>query len=114
MRISDWSSDVCLPISDLAGPGETRAFREGKRTVQLLQGRSRRVLRHSQDRATAAQAVRCPRLGYRSASRSDERRVGKECVSTCRSRLSQSHSIKKTTTPQTDPLSLTHKHQKNA
>src|SRR3546814_15801898 len=30
-------------------------------------------------------------------TRSDERRVGKECVSTCRSRLSPSHSKKKET-----------------
>src|SRR3546814_17860245 len=40
---------------------------------------------------------RTPDLRYssRAASRSEERRVGKECVSTCRSRWSPYHSTKK-------------------
>src|SRR3546814_16723076 len=64
MRISDWSSDVCS--SDLAVPIEARA-----------QGRSVSI-------ADLSWAV----AGSASPSRSEERRVGKECVSTCRSRWS--------------------------
>src|SRR3546814_3245524 len=76
MRISDWSSDVCS--SDLerrssgvpangarpAQPGwkpALDAWAAGKRVVKLI--------------------------GFRS----EERRVGKECVSTCRSRWSPYH-----------------------
>src|SRR3546814_6889897 len=67
MRISDWSSDVCS--SDLAG---------------LLAELLNRGL-HPQ----------IPSIGSVGASdlcvRSEERRVGKECVSTCRSRWSPYH-----------------------
>src|SRR3546814_4964410 len=73
MRISDWSSDVCssdLPASD---PGTAHA----------------RVWW-----ATGWSPVRC-RAGVDPpairAARSEERRVGKECVSTCRSRWSPYH-----------------------
>src|SRR3546814_6761482 len=75
MRISDWSSDVCS--SDLDGPklwGRTRlapvrgAFRHG----ELFAG----------DR---------PRPATIAPRRSEERRVGKECVSTCRSGWSPYH-----------------------
>src|SRR3546814_8981654 len=61
MRISDWSSDVCS--SDLPVPKSTRATRSTAITW----------------RNSAAD------------SRSEERRVGKECVSTCRSRWSPYH-----------------------
>src|SRR3546814_1143999 len=62
MRISDWSSDVCS--SDLLA-------RFNQRTSPAP------VARH---------------LGARGGgARSEERRVGKECVSTCRSRWSPYH-----------------------
>src|SRR3546814_19685985 len=41
-------------------------------------------------------APRNPRSHHRQAHRSEERRVGKECVSTCRSRWSPYHSKKNT------------------
>src|SRR3546814_7058824 len=67
MRISDWSSDVCS--SDLRPPVIPP-------TVS----------------ATIARPVanHCQRHVSKSA-RSEERRVGKECVSTCRSRWSPYH-----------------------
>src|SRR3546814_7501023 len=66
MRISDWSSDVCS--SDLLGLRWRRPpGRRGRLTRRLADHRLRR-----QDR-------------------SEERRVGKECVSTCRSRWSPYH-----------------------
>src|SRR3546814_10253204 len=87
MRISDWSSDVCSSdlFCALAGhehihKGMTsRDLTENVEQLQVLQ--SLTVIR---DRAVAALA----RLGR---LRSEERRVGKECVSTCRSRWSPYH-----------------------
>src|SRR3546814_17512324 len=79
MRISDWSSDVCS--SDLIATGNIGcAMQIGQRVsvpvvhiVELL------------DWATG---------GPKPAARSEERRVGKECVSTCRSRWSPYQSNK--------------------
>src|SRR3546814_4333480 len=84
MRISDWSSDVCS--SDLhnlylhgSGPGHAspRTMRRG--------GPSGLVLRAHRDHGLAVRIQR-DRDHDRPAARSEERRVGKECVSTCRSR----------------------------
>src|SRR3546814_3510965 len=79
MRISDWSSDVCS--SDLA-PQALRPEKKDSlskspvfRFGSFL--RSRRTL-HLFERVTG-------HIGHGSG-RSEERRVGKECVSTCRSR----------------------------
>src|SRR3546814_9960438 len=65
MRISDWSSDVCS--SDL---GSLDAIGLGRRLERIAQ--------HHRGRQNRGQ-------------RSEERRVGKECVSTCRSRWSPYH-----------------------
>src|SRR3546814_10175693 len=72
MRISDWSSDVCS--SDLTGG----ARGIGYETAKELIGRGHRVAIGDVDEA-------------RVKERSEERRVGKECVSTCRSRWSPYH-----------------------
>src|SRR3546814_9421316 len=89
MRISDWSSDVCS--SDLMAPekpdrGASR--RQQSRTWKTDHCAS----------PAAVQALFRPdqcRAGVRrpppAAIRSEERRVGKECVSTCRSRWSPDH-----------------------
>src|SRR3546814_7950466 len=74
MRISDWCSDVCS--SDLA-PG-IKIDRAVQPFVML-----KRLANPPNGFAKAA--TEC-RLG-----RSEERRVGKECVSTCRSRWSPYH-----------------------
>src|SRR3546814_4419262 len=74
MRISDWSSDVCS--SDLlARPGSALPGGQG---ASLLRSFERP---RSSDRAPGRGRCR----------RSEERRVGKECVSTCRSRWSPYH-----------------------
>src|SRR3546814_11153810 len=75
MRISDWSSDVCssdLRYGDADRPGDDHEDRDVA---------GRRQGRREDD------------------ARSEERRVGKECVSTCRSRWSPYHE-KKTDTVQ--------------
>src|SRR3546814_1610630 len=70
MRISDWSSDVCS--SDLAGAAD-HLHGDG---AFAGDGRAGEPARNPQDTARI---------------RSEERRVGKECVSTCRSRWSPYH-----------------------
>src|SRR3546814_1627472 len=78
MRISDWSSDVCS--SDLLRERSQLAVL-GERDADAA-----RQLPHDLGlrRATA-------KVGANACDRSEERRVGKECVSTCRSRWSPYH-----------------------
>src|SRR3546814_3896509 len=81
MRICDWSSDVCssdllLALRDLA--------RLGIRTNVEADDRCPR-------RCRQRHVAFGDRAGARLEHRSEERRVGKECVSTCRSRWSPSH-----------------------
>src|SRR3546814_19594043 len=85
MRISDWSSDVCS--SDLPWSFSSRCWRAAKSSTaeHWPAGAPLRVfdvvvgIRHR----GAGFQLRLPAL-----QRSEERRVGKECVSTCRSRWS--------------------------
>src|SRR3546814_4587916 len=86
MRISDWSSDVCssdLPVGDVrqfqrpilhlgpSFPPPPTVFGSGARQMIVFD-------------------IRCSSAHVFEAwfGRSEERRVGKECVSTCRSRWS--------------------------
>src|SRR3546814_9582924 len=79
MRISDWSSDVCS--SDLHLEHDRRAI-----------GRRRVVPAWSAPQAfSLGQICEEQRAYRRRRQRSEERRVGKECVSTCRSRWSPDH-----------------------
>src|SRR3546814_7947318 len=80
MRISYWSSDVCS--SDLSPRPASFCC---PRTIWC------RTCRASSPLSTAP--PRRPRkAGSSPSARSDERRVGKECVSTCKSRCSPHHS----------------------
>src|SRR3546814_17843054 len=105
MRISDWSSDVCS--SDLVG---TASLQVGPSAACTERGSNRGL-----DRGCAPEGPRlasrgghfhagsaCPAGEMQSVRRneplcvrSEERRVGKECVSTCRYRWSPYHSKKK-------------------
>src|SRR3546814_2031661 len=68
LRISDWSSDVCSSDLYCATSSKARDW-------------------------PSADNGRSPRgeARERESKRSEERRVGKECVSTCRARWSQYH-----------------------
>src|SRR3546814_13135803 len=97
MRISDWSSDVCS--SDLLQapahrPEPPRALeREHPRELRQRQHLDRhRPAGLVRERAGAARLAGHMR---RHRERSEERRVGKEWVSTCRSRWSPFHEKKK-------------------
>src|SRR3546814_4284042 len=77
MRISDWSSDVCS--SDLTFGADSGA--EGRhRDGQPVRLGDHAACVGDLDRARGSARMR-----------SEERRVGKECVSTCRSRWSPYH-----------------------
>src|SRR3546814_12868919 len=97
MRISDWSSDVCS--SDLARLQPVRGRLE--RAAITRAGAPVYVdYAHTPDGLEAALDALRPhatgRLILVFGARSEERRVGKECVSTCRSRWSPYHYKKKT------------------
>src|SRR3546814_2370233 len=92
MRISDWSSDVCS--SDL----QRRPFGEPVAALEdqpggAVAGEDLALLGGEQPRQHDAAAGRevAPQVAGHAAERSEERRVGKECVSTCRSRWSPYH-----------------------
>src|SRR3546814_11801134 len=112
MRISDWSSDVCssdliLRAKLLALDGESQAwprddvFADAWTHRQLYQGASTRKVRSILEGLELAMRSSKQEFlpefdplsvehvspqGWQAADRSEERRVGQECVSTCRSR----------------------------
>src|SRR3546814_14243259 len=108
MRISDWSSDVCS--SDLADSVQDAAHRAGFFTGRAHRFNLRCLVAGaaanageplSVDALTDAVLAGAPDPATRFQilppdMRSEERRVGKECVSTCRYRWTPDHS-KKTT-----------------
>src|SRR3546814_15828714 len=85
MRISDWSSDVCS--SDLQDRGDAdRLTRDAAEALARLE-RDLAASSAALARDEAGRPVLAARLEA-AEQRSEERRVGKECVSTCRSRWS--------------------------
>src|SRR3546814_8064565 len=80
MRISDWSSDVCS--SDLTGNFSFKEVKADGSDLRFVAGDDRTPLKFSIEKWSPSE---------QQALRSEERRVGKECVSTCRSRWSPYH-----------------------
>src|SRR3546814_12616128 len=102
VRISDWSSDVCS--SDLLAAEMLSLTAAGDATLadwvrDCFAGNLR--------------AMRCRQLvdrnGCEGSARSEERRVGRECVRPCRSRWSQYHDKKKDTTQPQVTIAKRHK-----
>src|SRR3546814_15911638 len=97
MRISDWSSDVCS--SDLKQYDVFVRLRDDlyipytfKVTPALWKGVVGVQLRCGWNGYNDKAAILDASFGFQYfVSRSEERRVGKECVSTCRSRWSTYH-----------------------
>src|SRR3546814_16745925 len=116
MRISDWSSDVCssdlveMPADDpeIAGVGaESEVEQVACYGNGAKRGIDRRIDAHARELPLRhAKIARFPdditrqkrrhditdhRYQADNGVRSEEQRIGKECVSTCRSRWSASH-----------------------
>src|SRR3546814_14565912 len=97
MRISDWSSDVCSsdlqPVAGEYRIGHARGVREqrGEGGVEMPGVEARRIDRPDIGIGGAGRAKRLAMRFDELDERSEERRVGKECVSTCRYRWSAYH-----------------------
>src|SRR3546814_19450072 len=99
MRISDWSSDVCSSDLRLAERRATIAGNlSGGEHQMLAIGAALltqpRILINDEPTLGLAVPV-IEALCEKLSQRSEERRVGKECVITCRCRWSRSHEKKK-------------------
>src|SRR3546814_9600562 len=83
MRISNWSSDVCSSDLKLLGKKKPALKARCPITKEQIESGFGYLL-------TTAQVV-TSRKYWDMVMRSEERRVGKECVRTCRSRWSPYH-----------------------
>src|SRR3546814_2215365 len=84
MPISDWSSDVCssdLGIATVNASGDVQEFSKGDGYLASSSGVAGTF---------TPPAPNSPQYGSNGSSRSEESRVGKVCVSTCRIRRSPS------------------------
>src|SRR3546814_6875805 len=91
MRMSDWSSDVCS--SDLRMFG-TQPDIEAAACGELIQGTPQPGATcglHARTQGVELARQRIDRCGLQRWHEIGKRRVGKECVSTCRSRWSPYH-----------------------
>src|SRR3546814_17656485 len=99
MRISDWSSDVCSSDLDSEQHLVAARFEVDGHVAVAVSGEDEAARRIAFDDAAlhallVGEAIRmlARRIGELVvAPRSEERRVGKECVSTCRSRWGPYH-----------------------
>src|SRR3546814_19307888 len=101
MRISDWSSDVCssdliqqLVASAVEGLTPSHVAIVDERGVLLASGMGddgQSMISSTIDERRMNYEQRLRKHVEEIVSRSEERRVGKECVSTCRSRWSPYH-----------------------
>src|SRR3546814_19280850 len=94
MRISDWSSDVCSSdLRDRLGAARMHAAALGDQAGVVVGPRGARQLEHALALGEALRRIGCR---VQEDVRSEERRVGKEGVSQCRSRGAPSPYTKKT------------------
>src|SRR3546814_18317492 len=101
MRIGDWSSDVCS--SDLDYLRQEQLFIAASKGFAVDPGG---IVPGIRLHAGFRQLWQDRDVKERDGSRSEERRVGKECVSTCRSRWSPYH-YKKNMNTTTESLTVT-------
>src|SRR3546814_12473335 len=108
MRISDWSSDVCSSDLEVFIPTRSPKFAvdccdehkrkaSGTQIAQLLPFDAFVMSVRVHDSISARERFgRLMMINNQNIDRSEERSVGKECVSTCRTRWSPCHENKKT------------------
>src|SRR3546814_20328984 len=110
MRISDWSSDVCS--SDLRAIAIFTLFDPADRRIDLGDQFALTVAGAHFDRPVGLARRAVGEVGFAQRAvltmRSAERRVGKECVSTCRSRWSPSYLKKNYTLANQIPSTTQH------
>src|SRR3546814_5270130 len=95
MRISDWSSDVCssdlFGMSDYSLAKNLKVLEGGLRSIEISRDAGVEI-GFGTDLMGQLQDDHCREFLIRSeVLRSEERRVGTECVRTCRSRWSPFH-----------------------
>src|SRR3546814_3359709 len=93
MRISDWSSDVCSSDLVKLRPGDTFSRKKMTETSDAISeclGEAGYAFANVNASPEVDKQKASAKLTF-FVDRSEERRVGKECVSTCRSRWSPSH-----------------------
>src|SRR3546814_19563862 len=110
MRISDWSSDVCSsdlvdgdvsprPVLDQYNVERYRQFSQELRIAgnvgTIIDFQAGGYYQSSKLNINPSSNVNVAPLGLPLQGRSEERRVGKGCVSTCRSRWMACHENKK-------------------
>src|SRR3546814_19506946 len=93
MRISDWSSDVCSSDLLRRDAQVQQMPLVGGNAEHPVAAQATVAVEHP-GMVAGADAIAKNAIGP-GIGRSEERRVGKECVSTCRSRWSPSHQKKK-------------------
>src|SRR3546814_11349555 len=103
MRISDWSSDVCSSDLFRRNQEQFKSAVEGafanspfaeitKRNIEMFEAATEAFKSgHPAPAAEASKDDEIAALKAEMARRSEERRVGKGCVRTCRSRGSPCH-----------------------
>src|SRR3546814_16731760 len=91
MRISDWSSDVCSSDLIRHNPWGVNLFPGSQHTEEADTWIIHLHLAYPLRRDRPVPNKLCRGLRRLTWTRSEERRVGKECVSTCRSRWSPYH-----------------------
>src|SRR3546814_11108013 len=99
MRISDWSSDVCSSdlvdelvagMAGLDGDYDAMLARHRPRQAEIM-NRVTLDLGGTGQQGYSGEELLDDQRTRSDYSRSEERRVGKECVSTCRSRWAPYH-----------------------
>src|SRR3546814_18446676 len=100
MRISDWSSDVCSsdlhPEPQAAGAKDVHHVHHADAGTERVERSVRHGVRVGADDHLSRTDEALLAHDDVTEARSEERRVGKECVSRCRSRWSPVTSKKKT------------------
>src|SRR3546814_16842259 len=100
MRISDWSSDVCSSdlMDFLGAERKVRAVELPAIAIAPTEYGSRKTAVNRRGKAFGPienkgrhRRLETQRVPHHGQLRSEERRVGKACVSTCRSRWSPYH-----------------------
>src|SRR3546814_12999018 len=99
MRISDWSSDVCssdlpslTPLRRQCITPHLASARARKETMKAKKTPAKKVVKpKAAAKPVAKKSAAAKKPAPSKGGRSEERRVGKECVSTCRSRWSPYH-----------------------